>query len=43
MASAFLSAEKNFRRVTGFKDLWFLEAVMGQSKVARIDKKKEVV
>ncbi|MCH8158164.1 MAG: IS256 family transposase [Nitrospinae bacterium] len=39
-ASAFLDAEKNFRRIMGYKDLWILEAALGRSKVARIDKKK---
>ena len=41
-ASAFLSAEKNFRRIMGYKDLWILEAVLGRSKVSQIDKKKKV-
>lgn len=41
-ASAFLSAEKNFRRIMGYKDLWILEAALGRSKAARIDKKKKV-
>ena len=41
-ASAFLSAEKNFRRIMGYKDLWILEAVLGRSTVTRIDKNKKV-
>ena len=41
-ASAFLSAEKNFRRIRGYKDLWILEAALGRSKVTRIDKNKKV-
>jgi len=41
-ASAFLDAEKNFRRVMGYKDLWILEATLGRSKVTRVDKKKRV-
>ena len=27
--SAFLSAEKNFRKIMGYKDLWTLEAILG--------------
>ena len=41
-ASAFLSAEKNFRRIMGYKDLWILEAVLGRSTVTQIDKNKKV-
>ncbi len=41
-ASAFLSAEKSFRRIMGYKDLWTLEAALGRSKVTHIDKKKKV-
>ncbi len=41
-ASAFLSAEKNFRRIMGYKDLWILETALGRSKVTHIDKKKRV-
>ena len=41
-ASAFLEAEKNFRRIMGYKELWILETALGRSKVIRIDKKKEV-
>ena len=41
-ALAFLAAEKNFRRIMGYKDLWLLEAALGRSKVTRIDKKKKV-
>ncbi len=41
-ASAFLSAEKNFRRSRGYKDLWILETALGRSKVTQIDKKKMV-
>jgi putative transposase len=39
-ASAFLSAEKNFRRIMGYKDLWILEAILGRSTIIRIDKHK---
>ena len=41
-ASAFLSAEKNFRRIMGYKDLWTLEAILGRSIVTRIDKYKNL-
>lgn len=41
-ASAFLSAEKNFRRIMGYKDLWVLETALGRSRVTNIDKKKRV-
>ena len=41
-ASAFLSAEKNFRRIMGYKDLWILEAALDRSKVTRIDTKQKV-
>jgi len=41
-ASAFLDAEKNFRRVMGYKDLWILETALGRSKIIDIDKRKEV-
>lgn len=41
-ASAFLSAEKKFRRIMGYKDLWILEAVLGRAKVDHIDKKRKV-
>jgi putative transposase len=37
-ASAFLSAEKNFRRIMGYKDLWTLETILGRSTINRIDK-----
>ena len=36
--SAFLSAEKNFRKVMGYKDLWTLEAILGRLTVTGIDK-----
>ena len=42
VALAFLAAEKNFRRIMGYKDLWLLESALGRSKVTRIDKKKKV-
>ena len=41
-ASAFLDAEKNFRRVMGYKDLWILETALGRSKIIDIDKRKVV-
>jgi hypothetical protein len=37
-ASAFLRAEKSFRGIMGYKDLWTLEAALGRSKIGRIDK-----
>ena len=36
--SAFLSAEKNFRKIMGYKDLWTLEAILGRLTVTDIDK-----
>ena len=42
-ASAFSSAEKNFCRIMGYKDLRILEAALGQSKVTHIDKKEKVL
>ena len=36
--SAFLSAEKNFRKIMGYKDLWTLEAILGRLTVTGIDK-----
>lgn len=41
-ASAFLDAEKNFRMVMGYKELWILETALGRSKVIGIDRKKIV-
>jgi hypothetical protein len=38
----FLSAEKNFRRIMGYKDLWTLERILGRSTVTRIDKNKKM-
>ena len=38
VVSAFLSAEKNFRKIMGYKDLWTLEAILGRLTVAGIDK-----
>jgi hypothetical protein len=39
-ASAFLFAEKYFRRIMGYKDLWTLEEILVRSTVNRIDKYK---
>ncbi|MDC1122049.1 hypothetical protein OAT11_01730 [Nitrospinaceae bacterium] len=39
--SAFLSTEKNFRKIMGYKDLWTLEAILGRLTVTRIDKYKK--
>jgi hypothetical protein len=41
-ASAFLSTEKKFRRIIGYKDLWTLEAILGRSTVTPIDKSKKL-
>jgi putative transposase len=41
--SAFLSTEKNFRKIMGYKDLWTLEAILGRLTVTRIDKYKKSV
>ena len=35
-------AEKNFRSIIGYKDLWTLEAALERSKVTFIDKNKKV-
>jgi putative transposase len=40
--AAFLSAEKKFRRIMEYKDLWTLEAILGRSTVIHIDKNKKV-
>jgi hypothetical protein len=34
MASAFLAAEKNFRKTMGYRDLWALDAIHHGSKFA---------
>ena len=39
---SFLSAEKNFRRIMGYKDIWTLEPILGRSTVTRIDKYKNL-
>ena len=31
-AASFLSAEQNFRRVSGYKDLWMLSVALGRSE-----------
>jgi hypothetical protein len=41
-ASAFLSAEKSFRGIMGYKDPWTLETALGRSKTGRIDKSEGV-
>jgi putative transposase len=41
-ASAFLSTEKKFRRIMGYRDLWTLETALGRSKIADIYKSKKV-
>ena len=33
-AAAFLDAEKSFRRILGYRDLWMLEAVLNDDQVA---------
>jgi transposase-like protein len=40
-ASAFLDAEKNFRRIMGFKDLWMLEVALGRKSAQNLDKNVE--
>ena len=34
VAAAFLDAEKSFRRILGYRDLWMLKAVLDQDQVA---------
>ncbi len=34
VAAAFLAAEKSFRRILGFRDLWMLKAVLNEHQVA---------
>jgi hypothetical protein len=40
-AAAFLDAEKNFRRIMGFKDLGLLEAALGRKSARNLDKNVE--
>ena len=40
-ASAFLKAEKNFRKIMGFKDLWLLEVALERKSVPSLDKEEE--
>ena len=40
-ASAFLDAEKNFRRIMGYKDLWMLEVALGRESAKNLDKNVE--
>jgi hypothetical protein len=40
-ASAFLDAEKNFRKIMGFKDLWMLEVALQRKSVKTVDKNVE--
>jgi putative transposase len=40
-ASAFLDAEKNFRKIMGFKDLWLLEVALQRKSVPNLDKEEE--
>ena len=37
-ASAFLDAEKSFRRILGYRDLWMLKAILNENQVANADK-----
>jgi putative transposase len=37
-ASAFLDAEKSFRRILGYRDLWMLKAIPNENQVANADK-----
>jgi len=34
VAAAFLDAEKNFRRILGYRDLWTLKAVLNENQIA---------
>jgi putative transposase len=38
VAAAFLDAEKNFRRILGYRDLWMLKALLSDHQVANADK-----
>ena len=38
VAAAFLDAEKSFRRILGYRDLWMLKAVLNQDQVAIAEK-----
>jgi transposase-like protein len=40
-ASAFLSAEKNFRKIMGFKDLWLLETALGRKSAMNLDEERK--
>jgi putative transposase len=42
LASAFLDAEKTFRRIQGYRDLWMLDAALGEPTEAKRDSRKEV-
>lgn len=41
-ATAFLDAEKNFRKIMGFKDLWMLEVALHRESVRNLEKEEEV-
>ena len=38
VAAAFLDAEKSFRRILGYRDLWMLKAVLNENQVAIAEK-----
>jgi len=38
VAAAFLDAEKGFRRILGYRDLWMLKAILNENQVANRDK-----
>jgi transposase-like protein len=38
VAAAFLDAEKSFRRILGYRDLWMLKAILNEDQVANRDK-----
>jgi putative transposase len=38
VAAAFLDAEKSFRRILGYRDLWMLKAILNENQVANAEK-----
>ena len=34
MAAAFMDAEKSFRRILGYRDLWMLKALLNENQAA---------
>ncbi|MEO8630664.1 MAG: IS256 family transposase, partial [Betaproteobacteria bacterium] len=36
MASAYLDAERSFRRIQGYRDLWVLSTALGRASTAKV-------